>query len=165
MKKHLTRLVILFAIALTLTQSAFATDKRGRLGVGMNNQFANDLTALAFKLQKSGSFAMQGLLAVNTDDDAGGYGAGLKFFRILFDEPQLDFYSALMVGVLKQETLNSQSYSGFQIDVTLGSEFHFSGLSSLGFSLEFGASLYKLDNFIVKTVGHNFLVAGILFYL
>ena len=47
----------------------------------------------------------------------------------------------------------------------MGSEFSFAGLSSLGFSVEFGLSLNKVDEFVVETVGDNFIVAGAHFYL
>jgi len=63
------------------------------------------------------------------------------------------------------EKRNNSSESGFQVDVTLGSEFSFRGLESLGFSLEFGVSLNKLSDFVVETVGNNYLVSAVHFYL
>lgn len=155
--------IFLTLILLTLP-TAYATDKKGRLGIGMNNQLANDIPALSFKLQKSNAFAFGGIFGINTDDRSGGHGAGLKLYRIIFDEPQLDFYASAMGALLKQET-STGSESGFQVDLTLGSEFHFAGISSLGFSVEFGISLNKLDDFVIESVGSNFLVAGVHFYL
>ena len=69
------------------------------------------------------------------------------------------------MGALIKEKNGSVDESGFQFDLTFGSEFHFTGLNSLGFSFEFGISMNKMDTFIVETVGHHFITAGIHFYL
>jgi hypothetical protein len=149
---------------LVASTNANAMDRRSRLGVGYSNQLQSDLPAVSFKLQRSKAFAMGGLLGISTDDNGGGYGAGLKFYRNIFDEPQLTFYAALMGALLNQKRPAGDK-SGFQADLSLGSEFSFAGLDSLGFSLEFGVSFHKIDEFIVETVGRNFLVAGVHFYL
>lgn len=153
-----------FALSLFFISDAFATDRRGRLGVGYSNQLKNDLPAISFKLHKSRAFSIGGLAGYSSSDNGGGYGAGLKVYRNIFDEPQLNFYTALMAAMLSEKNPGS-SESGFQIDTTLGTEFHFAGLSSLAFSIEFGLSFNKLNDFIIETVGNNFLVAGVHFYL
>ncbi len=161
-----TLLPVLLAglIGLVVSLKAQSMDQIGRLGVGMTQALKNDMPALSFKLQRSPAFAMGGLLGMSTSDDDGGYGAGLKLYRIFFDEPQLNFYGAAMGALIKEKTL-TRTRSGFQFDFTLGSEFAFSGLQSLGFSFEFGLSLNKLDDFVVETVGYHFVVAAIHFYL
>ncbi len=156
-----TLILLLMIIPLSTT---FSVNHRGRLGVGMSNQLNNNFSALSFKLQKGPSFAMGGLLAFNTDSNSGGYGAGIKAYKILFDEPQLNFYASALVALLNQKTA-STSNSGFQLDLTLGSEFFFAGLNSLGFSFEFGVSMSKLDEFTIQTAGYHFITAGIHFYL
>lgn len=144
---------------------ANALDRRGRLGVGMSNQLINNTPAISLKLQRSRTFALGGLVGFNSSADEGGYGAGLKFYRILFEEPQLNFYSSLLGAAIKTKTPEINKV-GFQFDLTLGSEFSFAGLESLGFSLEFGISAHKkIDNFVVQTVGHQFITAGVHFYL
>ena len=111
---------------------------------------------------------MGALLGFKSDEDQTLYGAVLKLYRIIFDEPQLNFYLA---GLLASENyVNSKNKveSGFQVDGTLGSEFHFSGLESLGFSLEFGLSVRKADDqggTSFQTLGDNFLKAAVHFYL
>jgi hypothetical protein len=144
-----------------LTQAA---DRIGRLGAGMSSQLQISQPSLSFKLQKSKSFAIGAIFGVNSEEQSGGLGGGIKLYRNIFDEPQLNFYASGLVGFISKKTA-SISQSGFQIDLTLGSEFSFRGLGSLGFSFEFGLSLNKTDNFVVETVGNNFIIAGAHFYL
>lgn len=134
----------------------------------MTNQLANEIPALSIKVQQSKTFAMGGLLGFKSDQDNTLYGAGLKLYRIIFDEPQLNFY---MAGLFATETYldkNKKAESGYQFDGTMGSEFHFSGLESLGFSLEFGVSVRKVDpdaGTTFQTLGDSFLKAAVHFYL
>ena len=142
-----------------------AMDRRGRLGVGMTNQLAIDIPAISLKFQRSRTFAMGALMGFNSSSTNGGYGAGLKFYRIIFEEPQLNFYTSLLGAALKTQTTLVDK-TGFQFDLTMGSEFSFAGIESLGFSLEFGISAHKkVNDFVVQTVGHQFINAGVHFYL
>ncbi len=167
MKKHYFNftipLIFFFAILCT---NANATDNEGRLGIGSSNQLINSLPALSFKLQKTRSLAFGALLGVDTDSDNGGWGAGVKLYRLLFEEPNLNFFAAILGALHNQNQGKSlDSKSGFQFDLTLGSEFHFSGLSSLGFSVEFGISFNKIDDFVIQTVGEHLVSAAVHFYL
>lgn len=156
-------LYLMMAFSL-LSTSLFATERIGRLGLGMTNQLKNELPAISFKIQRSKSFALGGIVGYDSDDTNGGYGFGLRLYRNFFDEPQLNFYGAFTAAVINQKTATSDQ-SGFEFDLTLGSEFSFTGLQSLGFSFEFGVSLNKLDDFVVETVGDHFIVSSIHFYL
>jgi hypothetical protein len=158
---------LIFALLL-LPQMLWAADLRGRLGVGMTNQLANDIPAISLKLQQSKTFAVGGLVGFKSDEDATLYGAGVKFYRIIFDEPQLNFYFAGLFASESYLDEKKKSQTGFQIDGTLGSEFNFQGLESLGFSLEFGVSVRKADETggtSFQTLGDNFLKAAVHFYL
>lgn len=141
-----------------------ALEKTNRMGVGMTNQLKNEFPALSFKMQQSKSFAYGGMLGLSSSDTKGGYGTGIKFYRNIFDEPQLNFYMAATAALLSNK-IQGTSYYGFQFDLSFGSEFHFTGLNSLGFSFEFGVSANKQKDFVFETLGNNFLVAGIHFYL
>tara|TARA_Y100000590_G_scaffold470775_1_gene670353 strand:- start:166584 stop:167081 length:498 start_codon:yes stop_codon:yes gene_type:complete len=165
----MTRMNRAFALVLLsillFAQSANSMDRRGRLGIGMSNQLKNDLPAISFKLQKSNAFAFGGLVGVSTRDPGGGHGFGLKVYRNLFDEPQLTFYTSLLAAIIKERQVSGDD-EGFQFDLTVGSEFSFAGLQSLGFSFETGISLNKINGeFGIETVGYHFVTAGILFYL
>ena len=156
--------VMLVVCLVSLSFGAQALEKTNRLGVGMTNQLKNEFPALSFKIQKSKTFAYGAMAGISTSDTEGGYGVGLKFYRNIFDEPQLNFYLSGM-GALLANKIAGQSHSGFQFDLSFGSEFHFSGLNSLGFSFEFGVSANKKKDFVFETLGNHFIVAGIHFYL
>lgn len=155
----------LFFIFISIgSYSAFSYDKINRLGLGVSNQLKTSFPAISFKIQKNRSFAYGGMAGISSSTDNGGYGVGLKFYKNLFDEPQLNFYMAGL-GAIIANTVNSTTYSGFQFDLSFGSEFHFQGLNSIGFSFEFGISAYKNQKFVFQTLGNNFIVSGVHFYL
>jgi len=154
---------ITFVLLLSSSQS-MAFERISRLGVGYSGQLKNGVPALSFKLQKSKSFAFGGVLGLSNKENGGGTGAALKIYRNIFDEPHLTFYGSVLGGIISKKS-SANTDTGFQADLTLGSEFSFAGLQSLGFSVEFGASFYKLNHFISETVGNNFLVSAVHFYL
>ncbi|EQC48989.1 hypothetical protein M899_2091 [Bacteriovorax sp. BSW11_IV] len=161
----MAKIMMKLFIALSITcTSAFATERIGRLGVGVSNQLKNDLTSLSFKIQKSRSFAFGGLLNIDTSD-TGGWGAGLKFYKNVFEEPQANFYFSFLGALTNRKLSNGNEESGFQIDLTGGSEFSFTGLQSIGVSFETGISFNKMDEFAVQTTGSAFIFGSIHFYL
>lgn len=155
--------ILISLLVFLFTLPSFATDRRGHLGVGFNNQLKNDLTSLSIKFQGSRTFAFETLAGFKSGAD-GGYGLGIKVYRILFDEPQLNFYLGTLVA-LEQKKSAGVSKSGFQFDLTFGSEFHFAGLHSLALSIDFGASIYKFDELTIETTASGFVSAAIRFYL
>lgn len=163
--EKLQSLGLLVAVCLIFFSSgALALEKTNRLGVGMTNQLKNDFPALSFKIQKTKSFAYGAMAGLSTADSNGGYGLGVKMYRNIFDEPQLNFYLSGMGAILSNKIVGT-TYTGFQFDLSFGSEFHFTGLNSLGFSFEFGVSAHKKKDFVFETLGSHFIVAGIHFYL
>lgn len=160
--------IFLILLIIVMPRLASGADLRGRMGLGMTNQLANDIPAISIKVQQSKTFALGGLLGFKSDQDNTLYGAGIKLYRIIFDEPQLNFY---MAGLLATETyLNDQNKvdSGYQIDGTMGTEFHLTGIESLGFSVEFGLSVRKAEatgGTSFQTLGDHFLKAAVHFYL
>jgi hypothetical protein len=138
------------------------------MGIGATNQLANDIPAISLKIQQSKTFAIGGLVGFKTDEDETLYGAGIKFYRIIFDEPQLNFYLAGLFATENYLDEEEKVKSGYQIDGTLGAEFHLTGLESIGFSFEFGVSARNAnaeDGATFQTLGDQFLKAGIHFYL
>lgn len=162
----MTKYFYLFLILLSST-SAFAADLRGRMGVGASNQLANNIPAISLKIQQSKTFALGGLVGFKSDQENTLYGAGVKLYRIIFDEPQLNFYLAGTFATLNFLDENEKVKSGYQIDGTMGSEFHLSGLESLGFSFEFGLSARNADEngTALQTLGDQFVKAAVHFYL
>lgn len=161
-----TRLKLLTLIIFALISlNSKASVHAGRLGLGYSNQFVNNLPAVSFKLQKSPVMALGGMLAYSNEDVGGGYGAGLKIYRLIFDEPFLNFYGSILGALVKKNISTTRSESGFQFDFTFGSEFTFRGIESIGFSFEFGVSLNKVEDLVIETTGNSFITAGVHFYL
>jgi hypothetical protein len=140
---------------------AHATNLMGRMGVGLSNQFVTDQPAISFKVQNSRLFSWGGLLAIDANNDDTDYGFGLKAYRHLFDEPNLNFFVAGMAAILQKA-----GDSGYQLDGTFGTEFHIPGLESIGFSFEAGLSINKIDDQShIETLGNNIVKAAVHFYL
>ena len=158
--------IFLFPLLITFIfmSDADASHQRGRLGIGFSNQLITGIPAISFKLQKSSTLALGGMVALNTHETSGGHGAGIKVYRLIFEEPQLNFYGSLL-GALVGKKSGTQSQSGFQFDINFGSEFHLKGIESIGFSFEFGVSINKVDSFSIQTLGNNIITAGMHFYL
>lgn len=158
----------LYLFLILLPFHSQAADLRGRMGVGASNQLANGLPAVSLKIQQTKTFAMGGVLGIKSDEDNTLYGAGLKVYRIIFDEPQLNFYMAGLFATQTYLDKEDKSKSGYQIDGTMGTEFHFSGLESLGFSFEFGLSVRNVDDekgTTFETLGDQIVKAAVHFYL
>ena len=137
----------------------------GRLGVGTTNQVVTGISAVSFKLQRSRSTALSGLIGINNSSDASNYAIGAKLYRLIYDEPQLNFYSSLAAIMFTYQN-DGDTVSGNQIDAGLGAEFSFQGLESVGFSFEFGFSMNKYNGGQnIQTYGHHVVSSAIHFYL
>jgi hypothetical protein len=162
------RLILLALLCVNVLNSpSYAMSLLGRLGIGMNNQLVTGMETLSFKLQRNRSSAIGGLLGLNANQDATNYAIGAKFYRIIYDEPQLNFYTCATLATFSyQSSENNETANGYQVEAGLGSEFSFQGLESIGFSFEFGAgySNYDGEN-TFKTVGHDIITSAIHFYL
>lgn len=165
MMKKTASITLAFYLFTLLFSSAYAysDERKGRLGIGFSNQLKIDVPALSVKIHQGKSFALGGLFGINTGDE-GGYGAGLKMYNLIYDEPQLNFYLSFLGALLSDKT-NGASDNGFQTDLTFGSEFSFSGLESIGFSFEFGVSINKIREVEVETTANHFVTAGVHFYM
>jgi hypothetical protein len=145
-------------------QSAHARDLQGRLGLGYNDEWANQhmtngVPGISLKYGVSRDIAFEAVLGVNTGNPSNSV-AGLKFFRNLFYETNLNFYFTAGAGIVTaDQKTGPELLSGF------GAEAFIPGIESLGFSMEAGATLDNLSgNFVLKTLGVSFLNAGIHFY-
>jgi hypothetical protein len=151
--------------ALVTVQDASARDLQGRLGLGYNAQFANQreengkVPAIAAKYAVTKDIAVEGILGLATTKP-GNSVVGMKFFKNLFFENNLNFYS-MLAGAL----VTANDKSGIDLQGGFGTEFFIPGLESVGFSFEVGAELTNLSGSMVfRTMGASFLDAGMRFY-
>ena len=138
----------------------------GRLGIGMTNQIENNMKALSMRLQRNRSTAIGGHFGLDSSSDGVIYALGLKGYKYIYVEPQLNFYSALSGGVFNYLNESDSLESGYQLEGVFGTEFSFQGLESICFSFEFGLGFSQYRNKTrLKTVGYNALVSAVHFYL
>jgi hypothetical protein len=149
---------------LALTPTTYARDLQGRLGLGYNNQWANQsqtggVPAVSLKYAFTRDIATELVVGVATSTP-GNSVFGVKFFKNIFLETNLNFYFVAGLG-----RIAANSKSGTQLLSGFGSEFFIPGIESLGFSMEMGGELENLSgSFVLKTMGISFLNAGMHFY-
>lgn len=149
-----------------MSSPLYATNLLGRLGVGMTSQVASSMESISFKIQRSRSIAIGGFFGLESNSSYTAYAAGGKLYRILYDEPQLTFYTAGLLALFASPNGDrSKAESGHQLEILMGSEFSFHGLESIGFSFEFGGGLinYQGENSFGVTA-HNLLRSAVHFY-
>lgn len=156
-------------IALTVVSfslNTHALSLMGRMGIGTSNQFVNNMQSISLKVQRSRAMAIGAMIGLDANSDSTNYSFGGKLYRIIYDEPQLNFYSTAMFGLFSYQNATNSTATGYQADVGLGTEFSFQGLESIGFSFEFGIgySRYNEKNYF-KVMGHNMVTSAVHFYL
>jgi hypothetical protein len=161
------KLIFLVVSIILFSVTANAAPLIGRLGIGMANHLESGMDLVSFKIQRSRSSAMGGHFGMDSSADGVLYALGGKLYKYIYEEPQLNFYSAI-AGTLYtyQNNTSGNTDQGYQFDGTFGSEFHFQGLESIGFSFEFGIGFSKYqEETHLKTIGHNTIRSAVHFYL
>jgi hypothetical protein len=162
----MTKLFIFATILVLHSTQSNAMSLIGRLGIGATNQVVTGLDALSVKLQRNRSIAMSGIFGINNSEDSSQYALGAKVFRLIYDEPQVNFYSSLSAITFTFLDDDAKTTNGYQVDAGFGAEFSLQGLESIGFSFEFGMGLHKYkDGSSIRTYGHNILTSAVHFYL
>lgn len=154
-------------LGLFLISTANAGSLIGRLGLGYSNHLESEMPTLSLKLQRNRSTALGGNFGLDSSSEGTFYAFGFKFYRYIYEEPQLNFYSALGLNIF---TYNNEekdkTEQGNQVDGTFGTEFSFQGIESVGFSFEFGMSFSKYQGEShLKTVGNSMIKSAVHFYL
>lgn len=161
--KHL----ILGIVILLGSQNILAASQAGRLGVGMSNHIVSGIQTLSMKLQRNRAEAVGGIFGLNSSEDGSFYALGLKYYRLIYEEPQLNFYSTAAVATFTAKNDDTdETQQGYQVDALFGTEFSFQGLESVGFSFEFGLGMYNYqDKTTIGTQNYNMLRSAVHFYL
>jgi hypothetical protein len=161
------RKIFISLFLLVSVSDSYAASLVGRLGVGMSDQLVTGMKTISLKLQQNRSTAIGGIFGIDNSEDGSFYAVGLRYYRFIYEEPQLNFYSAFSGSMFTyNNTTDDKTESGYQVDGLFGSEFNFQGLESVGFSFEFGGSLYNYDSKThIATAGYNFIKSAIHFYL
>lgn len=144
---------------------AQAKDMHGKLGLGYNSEFENanlsgGVPGVSLKYGVTRDIAAELVVGASTASPSNSI-VGVKFFKNLFYETNLNFYFMLGGGIL-----SGGGHSGAEFLGGFGSEFFIPGIESLGFSVETGGLFENIStgSFVLKTLGVSFLSAGIHFY-
>jgi hypothetical protein len=153
-------------LLLFVTPEAFAVNLIGRLGVGLNQQLPNNMSTISLKMQNSRSSAIGGFFGLDSGEQNTNYALGVKGYRIVYEEPQLNFYLGATAALFSFVDNNDDTSNGYILEGAFGTEFHLQGLESIGFSFEFGFGVHKESaGTSFKTIGHNTVVSAVHFYL
>lgn len=156
--------ILLFLV----NSSAQAAAQIGRLGIGFTNHLVTNQEMISLKIQRNRSTALGGHFGLDSNSDTTTYALGVKLYKLIYEEPQLNFYSSFAATMFSfpDEEDKSKAKSGYQMDGNFGTEFHFQGLESVGFSFEFGLGLNSYnDKTTVKTNGTSMIKSAVHFYL
>lgn len=161
------KILLLFIGFSTYTFQANAASRMGRLGIGMSNHLPVEMQTLSVKLQRNRSTALGGSFGLDSSSEGSNYALGLKIYKNIYEEPQLNFYSSGSLNIFTYEDVDEdKTKQGYLVDATFGAEFSFQGLESLGLSFEFGLGLSQHNGEShFQTVGYNVLKSAIHFYL
>lgn len=140
-----------------------AKELQNRMGVGFRNAYGIDVPSIAATYYPNSQFAVLGAVGIDTQKDQAksAFSGGLR--RILFREPQMNFFTGGYLSMLSNETTTGTD-SGFEISAVVGGEFFFTGLDSLGFNFETGAGVTNLGRTRFRTLGDHMFRAGMFFY-
>ena len=84
--------------------------------------------------------------------------------RVIFFEPNLNFFMGGQVAVVTYEDATNGKQNGYELQAVLGAEFFLQGLENLAFTFEMGAGIVSLGEVRFRTVGLDPLKAGLIFY-
>lgn len=159
--------LILICFILLNSHSIFAASQVGRLGVGMSNYLVTGMKTISLKLQRNRASALGGTFGIDSSSEGSFYALGLRYYRLIYEEPQLNFYSTFGGAMFTYNNTDlDATESGYQVDGMFGTEFSFQGMESVGFSFEFGIGMYKNQGEThIATMGYNVLQSAVHFYL
>src|SRR2546423_5388585 len=146
MRRHLSILACL--VGLAIPQLSFARDLQGRLGLGFNSEFVNSavtyrVPGISFKYGLTRDLAAEAVVGLVTTSPSNSV-TGIKLFKNIFYETNLNFYFMLGAGILSaNNSAGAEFLGGF------GVEFFIPGLESLGLSMETGASVDNLAGGVI----------------
>lgn len=162
--KYTTRIIIgLFAL-MAFSSSAVSKELTNRLGVGYQNQFSIDVPGIAARYYPNPDLGVAGALGIDTQNNASKFGLMVKAFRVIFKEPNLNFYLGAGGALISEETAGV-SDSGFELNGFVGVEFFLPGLESLSFITEAGIGIASINDGVrFRTFGDHPFQAGVIFY-
>ena len=146
-----------------------AKELANRLGVGFRDSVSMDIPSVAAFYYPNSDYGMIGSIGIDTQKNQSKSAIAGAVRRIIFKEEQMNFFGGAQLALLSQEVPNTtvsgfETQSGIEVAATVGGEFFFQGLESLGFNFETGVAMANVGRVRFRTIGDSFLRAGIAFY-
>ncbi len=158
-------LLVILATLTFSTESAYARDMHGRMGLGYNGQFAstqqtNGVPAISIRYGLSSRAQVEVIGGFYSGLNGTGV-AALKFMQTIHPETYMNFYWLAAGGYVGAGGRSGTEWLG-----GLGTEFFIPGIESIGFAFETGLSFENLtsSSFVLKTFGLSFINVGMHFY-
>lgn len=161
---HRSLFAIFLAIGiLVAAQGSVAKELASRLGVGYRNAYPFDLPSIAASYYPNADYGIIGAIGIDTkkDESKSAFTAGVR--RIIFKEEQMNFFMGGALSMLSEEVA-AETSSGYEVNALVGGEFFLHGLDSLGINFETGIGVTSLKKVRFRTLGNNFVNAGVFFY-
>lgn len=163
MNKTKSLILALSLCIFTVSSQVFAKDLTHRLGAGFKNNTSENIPSLAVVYYASQSYAFTGGVGADTQKNNSRMQANAGIRKMIYFENNLNFYMGAQLGFLSVETAAARD-NGLDMLATFGTEFFFSGLENLGFTLEAGVGVSTVRDTRFRTVADDPLRAGVLFY-
>lgn len=156
---------LIFPLLMLGFNIAQAKDLTSRLGVGIKNNTALSLPALAAVYYPSPEYGFTGGAGIDTQKDSSRFTVNAGVRRILFREDHMNFYFGGQLGMVNYEMGTPvEKQSGFELNAIFGGEFFLTGLDSLAFTFEGGVGVSSLKEVRFRTIADDPFRAGIVFY-
>ncbi|PIU01017.1 MAG: organic solvent tolerance protein [Bdellovibrionales bacterium CG10_big_fil_rev_8_21_14_0_10_45_34] len=157
-------LLLVMLISLSSGTAAFAKDMTSRLGIGYSNQLYNNVPSVKTQYYPSREIGLSAALGIDSGDTNSKFGLLVQIRRIVFEEPNMNFYMGGGGGLISQK-VSTTNESGYELMATFGAEFFFSGLENLGLTFEAGFGVVSISSEVrFRTIAHHPLNAGMIFY-
>lgn len=147
-----------------IVSPVFAKDMTHRLGVGFKNNTAEDIPSLAVVYYPARDYALTGGFGLNSQKSYNSLQIHVGIRKMIYFENNLNFYMGGQLGALSYETPAVGKKNGVELLAVAGTEFFFTGLENLGFTLEAGLGLATAGDTRFRTVADSPMRAGIIFY-
>jgi|GEM_PF-364740 len=149
---------------LWISQSVEAKELTNRLGIGQRYDWGVEgLPQLAAVYHPLSDLAVTSAVGVDTQDANSRFAVNVGARKIIFKEPNLNFYVGGNIGLINFEESGTKN-AGYEMAALFGAEFFIPGLDSLGFSFDAGVGIVSASKVRFKTIADNPLRAAMVFY-
>ena len=155
---------LIYIAAFAVSSVSLGKEMPHRLGVGIKDNTSESIPSLAVIYHMGPGMAVTGGFGLDTKKNysTSQFNAGLRY--VIFHESNLHFFTGGQMALVTVENPVDGKNTGFEVQMTLGSEFFFAQLENVGFTFEGGLGLSTIKDSRVRTIADHPLKAGIVFY-